>query len=362
MNNIPDIHTWTDGGNEVLIVKCVAKSGKSYGDFQWPLEVGAGVEAPDWDPKPERGGGLHGWPWGLAIGDGKDPIWDNTQATWLVFGARPEDVVDLQGKVKTKRGTIRYVGDWHGAMLHILGGQIRLVQARADGAASATGESGAASATGWSGAASATGERGAASATGESGAASATGWRGAASATGKSGAASATGPSGAASATGWRGAASATGWRGAASATGERGAASATGWRGAASATGESGAASATGWSGAASATGPSGAASATGWRGAASATGWSGAASATGPSGAASATGWSGAAVVTSADGRAMAGECGAIALAYWNKRKGRSEMRCAEVGSGRKGCLKPHVWYRLDGRGRFVEAKEAK
>jgi hypothetical protein len=324
MSNTPSIHTWTSGDDEVLIVKCVAKDGRSYGDFQWPLKIGAVVEAPDWNPEPECGGGLHGWPWGLAIGDGKSPIWDNTQATWIVFGALPKDVVDLSGKVKAKRGTIRYVGDWHGAMLHILDGQIRLVQARADGAASATGESGAASATGWSGAASATGERGAASATG---------WSGAASATGESGAASATG------------------WSGAASATGERGAASATGERGAASATGERGAASATGWSGAASATGESGAASATGERGAASATGVSGAASATGSCSAA---------MVTSLDGKAMSGEFGVIALAYRNNRKERIEMRCAEVGNGRKGCLKPHVWYRLDKRGRFVEVKE--
>ena len=369
-------HLWTNGGDSVLLLKCVLKDGTSYRGFQWPLTVGATVEAPDWNPVAECGSGLHGWPWGFSLGDGKDPDWSGV---WLVFAADPATVVDLGGKVKVPRGVIRYVGDWVGATAFVLSGQMAWVEHAASGAASATGWRGAASATGESGAASATGESGAASATGESGAASATGERGAASATGESGAASATGESGAASATGERGAASATGERGAASATGERGAASATGesgaasatgwrgaasatgWRGAASATGESGAASATGWRGAASATGESGAASATGWRGAASATGESGAASATGGRGAASATGVASLAGVTGTDGKVQCGPYGALALAWWNREADRIEMRVALVGcgDGTDGTLKAHVWYQLDAAGLFVEVK---
>ena len=181
-------HQWTNGGTEVLILKCVAKDGASYNGFKWPLTVGAVVEAPDWSPEAVCGGGLHGWPWGLAMGDGKDPDWGSA---WLVFGADPSGVVNLGGKCKCRRVTIRFVGEWQAATNFVLSGQIAWVQQAARGAASATG---------WRGAASATGARGAASATGESGAASATGWSGAASATGASGAASATGESGAASA------------------------------------------------------------------------------------------------------------------------------------------------------------------
>src|SRR5579864_8878435 len=228
-------HQWTHDGSEVLIIKCVAHNGKTYNDFQWPLTIGAIVEAPDWNVQPSCGGGLHGWPWGFSIGDGKEPIWSDL---WLVFGALPEDVINLDGKCKARRGTVRFIGAWQDATAFVLAGQMAWVHIHSRGAASATGERGAASATGWRGAASATGERGAASATGWSGAASATGW------------------SGAASATGWRGAASATGERGAASATGESGAASATGERGAASATGSRGAASATGESSIAAVTG----------------------------------------------------------------------------------------------------------
>ena len=211
-------HQWTHDVDKVLVIKCVSHDMKSYGGFQWP-ESGP-VEAPDWNGKAECGGGLHGWAWGLSVGDGMSPDY---QAKWLVFSADPRDVIDLGGKVKCKKADVIMCGTYLECYLRVLPGQIAWTQQR--GAASATGLSGAASATGWRGAASATGESGAASATGLSGAASATGERGAASATGLSGAASATGLSGAASATGWSGAASATGWSGAASATGWRGAA-----------------------------------------------------------------------------------------------------------------------------------------
>ena len=212
-------HQWTNGGDEVLILKFVGKDGSSYGGYIWPLTVGTRIEAPDWGTKPDNecGGGFHGWPWGIGIGEGKNPDWN---ATWLVFGETPDNVLSLGLKVKTKSATIRFIGSWDQAANFVLRGQMSLIAACTSGAASATGTRGAASATGTSGAASATGESGAASATGTRGAASATGWSGAASATGTSGAASATGTRGAASATGTSGAASATGESGAASATG----------------------------------------------------------------------------------------------------------------------------------------------
>jgi hypothetical protein len=211
-------HQWTHDGSRVLLLKCVSRDGKTHGGFQWPLTVGATVSAPDASRVAECGYGLHGWPWGLAVGDGAHPDYS---ATWLVFAADPADVIDLGGKAKAVGVCeVVAVGTYLECYLAVLRGQIAWTQHASSGAASATG---------WSGAASATGGRGAASATGESGAASATGWRGAASATGESGAASATGERGAASATGWSGAASATGGRGAASATGGRGAAVVTG-------------------------------------------------------------------------------------------------------------------------------------
>ena len=269
MEQIIPAHQWTNGGTEVLLLKCVGADGITHQGFCWPLTVGATLEAPDWIPNNKCGGGLHGWPWGLSPGSGKDPTWDTP---WLVFAAKPEDVVEITegggGKAKTRSGRIVFVGDWQSASLFVLPGQMAWVHQAARGAASATGDSGAASATGASGAASATGDRGAASATG------------------------------------WRSAASATGWRSAASATGDSGAASATGERGAASATGERGAA------------------------------------------------------VVTGENGKAQAGPYGCIALAWWNAKQNRCEMRCARTGPGR-GLLKPNVWYRLNARGQFAEDK---
>lgn len=48
----------------ILMLKTVSADGTAYDGFRWPLEVGAVVTAPDWDPKPECGHGLHGLPWG----------------------------------------------------------------------------------------------------------------------------------------------------------------------------------------------------------------------------------------------------------------------------------------------------------
>jgi len=75
-------HQWTNGGTEVLVLRFVNRDGKSYGDFQHPMKVGEVVTAPDWNTKPDCGGGIHGWPWGLSMGEGKDSEWS---ALWQVY-------------------------------------------------------------------------------------------------------------------------------------------------------------------------------------------------------------------------------------------------------------------------------------
>ena len=216
-------HQWTNKDGEVLILRFVGHDGKSYGGFQHPMKVGESVTAPDWDSKPTCGSGIHGWPLGLSLGEGKECDWS---ALWQAYGAKPADItgnLEGGGKCKFRTGTLRFLGDWQSANTFILSAQITWVQQASSGAASSTGDSGAASSTGYSGAASSTGSRGAASSTGDSGAASSTGDSGAASSTGDSGAASSTGSSGAASSTGYSGAASSTGDSGAAVATGING-------------------------------------------------------------------------------------------------------------------------------------------
>jgi hypothetical protein len=217
-------HQWTNGGKDVLILRYVDRQGKSYGGFQHPLKVGGSVTAPDWDGNMSCGGGIHGWPWGFSIGDGKEPDWT---AIWMVYAVDPKDIVggsgDLVGKCKFRTGVLKFIGNWQEATAFVLGGQMAWVHHAASGAASATG---------------------------------------------------------------------------------------------------------------------------------------WSGAASATGARGAASATGAASSAIVTGLYGRAKAGEFSCIALAFYDQKRHRSEMRCAIVGNPRsKAKLKADTWYRLDSNGRFVE-----
>ena len=92
-----------------FLLKTVKADGTARGGFQWPLDEGAEVTAPDWDPTPVCGGGLHG----LLNGAGSGGLIDwSTDAVWIVAEI-PDDetVVDLDGKVKVRRCMVRHVGD-----------------------------------------------------------------------------------------------------------------------------------------------------------------------------------------------------------------------------------------------------------
>ena len=92
-----------------FLLKTVKADGTARGGFQWPLDEGAEVTAPGWDPTPVYGGGLHG----LLNGAGNGGLIDwSTDAVWIVAEI-PDDetVVDLDGKVKVRRCIVRHVGD-----------------------------------------------------------------------------------------------------------------------------------------------------------------------------------------------------------------------------------------------------------
>jgi hypothetical protein len=273
-------------------------AGRSYGDFQWPREVGAIVTCPDWSDRAECGNGLHAIADGLGdyalLSDAHDALW------WIVSFVRAE-AVELDGKVKFPRCRVEYVGAMGGAMTMISQYSIKRILAEAKGN-------------------------------------TATGYRGHAAATGDSGHAAATGYSGHAAATGDSGHAAATGDRGHAAATGDSGHAAATGYRGHAAATGDSGHAAATGDSGHAAATGDSGHAAATGY---------SGHAAATGKHAIAASLGYA---------GKAKAGPNGAIALAVYNDDGELVAVRAAMVGQDG---IEPNVWYSLGLDGQFVRAE---
>jgi hypothetical protein len=92
----------------VLILRKCNIDGSSSRGFVYG-QVGDIVTAPDWDPKPECGNGLHGLKqgngsWNLLVGD-----------DWLVIEANDEDVVDIdKKKCKFRTGKILYRGGKEG--------------------------------------------------------------------------------------------------------------------------------------------------------------------------------------------------------------------------------------------------------
>ena len=87
---------------KVLVLRSCRADGGSHNGWKYPLTVGAMVEAPDWNPKAECGGGLHGLLWGQ--GDTSLLCWDS-DAWWQVFECDAADVVEIdKAKCKFRRG------------------------------------------------------------------------------------------------------------------------------------------------------------------------------------------------------------------------------------------------------------------
>ena len=139
-------HQWTYDGDKVLVVRQCARDSSSSHGFVWPKS--GPVECPDWQPHNRCGNGLHGWPWGLAMGDGAEPRFDDL---WLVVAVDPKNVIDVEdahGKVKFKNGEVIFAGEWWKARELTEKGRNAWVSYYADGQSSATGYSSASSATG----------------------------------------------------------------------------------------------------------------------------------------------------------------------------------------------------------------------
>ena len=81
------------------------RKGKSYGDFQWPMEVGATVTCPDWNHQPACGGGLHG----LLNGEGTQFLLGEKDDPWWIVEA--EDAVYIKGKYKFQTCKVVAFGD-----------------------------------------------------------------------------------------------------------------------------------------------------------------------------------------------------------------------------------------------------------
>ena len=85
----------------------------AYNGFKWP-ESGY-VAAPDWDPSPECGRGLHGW----ARGEGHY-VHEYNDGKWLVVDVLDADVVHLDGKCKFRAGTVVFCGTRQGAVAYLI--------------------------------------------------------------------------------------------------------------------------------------------------------------------------------------------------------------------------------------------------
>lgn len=94
-----------------LFLRTCKPNGKSYGGFQWNIEIGGITEAPDWNPEPVCGGGLHG----LLHGKGDGSYFDwRREALWMVCEALGP-IVDIDFKIKTSKAKTLFVGDRKGA-------------------------------------------------------------------------------------------------------------------------------------------------------------------------------------------------------------------------------------------------------
>jgi len=90
----------------VLVLRMCRADMTSYGGFVWPAE--GPVSAPDWDPAPKCGGGLHGWLWG--VGDAKAWDWAAGDKA-LVVEVPAGTTVEIDRKVKFPSGKAVFCGD-----------------------------------------------------------------------------------------------------------------------------------------------------------------------------------------------------------------------------------------------------------
>ena len=161
---------------DALALRTTDAKGRAYGGYQWPVEVGAIVECPDWNPVAKCGNGFHGYLDGLGsrdqCSDSADALW------WIVEVVRAECVLIDGDKGKFPRCRVAYVGSFGGALARLPLEMVKGIFAQTEAVSSAaatTGVSSAAATTGYSSAAATTGYRSAAHTSGPSSIAAALG-------------------------------------------------------------------------------------------------------------------------------------------------------------------------------------------
>lgn len=135
---------------KVLVLKSVKENMASDYDPNFIYPQKGLVEAKDWNPSKECGGGLHGWLWG--VGDFSSKV-RSFKAKWLVIEVDENEIIDLVDKVKFRKGKVVFCGSFVNAYLFLL-------ERKPLNKKTITGDSGHAAATGYYGHAAATGNSG----------------------------------------------------------------------------------------------------------------------------------------------------------------------------------------------------------
>ena len=100
----------------VLVLRACNNDMSSRDGIVWPSS--GPVEAPDWEPTKECGNGLHGWLHGH--GDGSVSDYWSDDCKWLVVKVKTRHLIDLDDKVKFKKGTVVFCGDRKSATDYII--------------------------------------------------------------------------------------------------------------------------------------------------------------------------------------------------------------------------------------------------
>jgi hypothetical protein len=239
----PPVHQWTHTGDRVLLVKIVNKDMTSYGGFVWPK---AGPVTPaKWSRQPDcDSGGLFGWAWGTGLGDGKDP---HAGLTWLVFSAKPENVIMVGSgpKVKAVPGEdgslpeVVYCGTQAGAMKFTHEGRMAWIVGNARSSAASSGDSSSAASSGDSSSAASSGDSSSAASSGDRSSAASSGDRSSAASSGDSSSAASSGYSSSAASSGYSSSAASSGDSSSAASSGDRSSAASSGDRSISAACGE---------------------------------------------------------------------------------------------------------------------------
>src|ERR1043166_3809973 len=108
-----DINNYQLPDGKVLVLRVIHANRESSRGFYWP-EVGKTAIAPDWNPEPICGYGLHGWLWAQGDVDASGSEWGFAEkdAIWLVLEVDASSVVSIDNgeKIKFPKAQVLFEG------------------------------------------------------------------------------------------------------------------------------------------------------------------------------------------------------------------------------------------------------------